>query len=343
VAGGPGKIEEEMKSAPNVAKAALAMLGSQDFFVHLRGALARVGLAGEEKFGVAIFFTMISGFRANPLRVALEEMTEGSAKYMVKCVAKLFHPRTVCGVCSEQGWSRFAEDPANKVAYVRQWSDGQREGVRFETNGNQLARITSREQDGRIVETPETIQGSFACFAERSPSWLSPDRSRWLSIQLPAPQVSVRNGWAPLSEDEIAMWLRISCLLKERAQSAIVLPDWVDIFIEQCCDEHGSGNLPVFLRAWQTMAVLRSFARDAFADPRSDRQNTLPADFSDLAVTSLLLRKVFKQGCWFPSPAKIFNHVFPVGKEFGVINPVTGKGVRYTRRESKPVEWQSLF
>ena len=57
----------------------VAPLKTQDFFVHLRGALARVGLAGEEKFGVAIFFTMISGFRANPLRVALEEMTDDVA------------------------------------------------------------------------------------------------------------------------------------------------------------------------------------------------------------------------------------------------------------------------
>jgi hypothetical protein len=322
-------------------KAALEMLRSQDFFTPLRGALARVGLAGEEKFGVGVYFTMISGFCPRPLRVALEETMEGGAKYLVKSVAKLFPPGTVCGVCTEGGWSRFAEDPAHRVAYVQKWSDDQREGVRFQTDGNQLARITRREQDGRIIEAPETIARPFACFAEQFP-WKFPDRSRWLTIQLPPPPAAVRKLLA-LSNDEIAMWLQISYLLEERAKRMVLLPDWVDIFIEQCSDDHGSINLPVFLRAWQTMAVLRSFAREVFAGATGDRRNTLQADFSDLAVTSLLLRKVFKQGHWFPSPAKIFNQVFPVGQECGVINPITGKGVRYIRRADKPVQWESLF
>jgi hypothetical protein len=347
VASSTEETSEEMScgnTAPDIRKAALEILRSQDFFAHLRSASARVGLAGEEKFGVGVYFTIVSGFRPNALRVALEEMTEGSAKYLVKCVAKLFDPGTVCGVCSEGGWARFAQDPTHKVAYVKKWSDDQREGVRFETNGNQLARITRRVRDGRIVENPEAIEGRFACFAEQSPPWLSPDRSRWLTIRLPVPPVSVRNGLMPLSDDEIATWLRISCLLKERAKRAVLLPDWVDIFIEECCDDRGASNLPVFLRAWQTMTLLRSFARDEFADTAIDPPSTLlQADFSDLAVTSLLLRKVCRQGCWLPSPAKIFKQIFPVGNECSVINPITGKGVRYTRHESKPPEWASLF
>ncbi|HXN74384.1 MAG TPA: hypothetical protein VN861_17690 [Candidatus Acidoferrales bacterium] len=69
----------------------------------------------------------------------------------------------------------------------------------------------------------------------------------------------------------------------------------------------------------------------------------LQAEFDDLAITNLLLRSVSKEGRWFPSPAKILNQVFPVGREFAVLNPVTGKGVRYTRREDKPVQWESLW
>jgi hypothetical protein len=182
----------------------------------------------------------------------------------------------------DQGWSRFAQDPTHKVAYVKKWSDDQRAGVRFQTMGNQLARITRLEQDGRIVETPETIQGSFACFAEQL-RWDAPDWSQWLAIQLPTPSVPVRKLTA-LSDDEVAMWLRISTLLEERAKRMVLLPDWVDNFIEQSRDHGGSSNLPVFLRAWQTMAVLRSFARDVFAGATGDRQKVVQADFSDLAV-----------------------------------------------------------
>src|SRR5713101_4727545 len=162
-------------------KAALAMLSSPDFFGHLRGSLARAGLAGVEKFGLGVFFAMSSRFGPSPLRVAIHETTEGGAKHLVQCVAKLLEPGAVCGACSDRGWSRLAGDPTHRIAYLKKSRDGSGENVRFETSGNQLARVSQRMRDGQVVEIPETIEGRFACFAEEYP-WESPDRLRWLTI-----------------------------------------------------------------------------------------------------------------------------------------------------------------
>lgn len=95
------KGEVSGKPAPDVTKAALEILRSQDFFAQLRGALARGGLAGEEKYGMVIYFVMISRFRPNPLRLALLARTDGDAAYVVRCVSRLFEPGAICGVCPE--------------------------------------------------------------------------------------------------------------------------------------------------------------------------------------------------------------------------------------------------
>lgn len=165
------------------AKEALECIQSPDFFARLRGALMRTGLSPDEAvFGVGAFFAMISRFRPSPLRVAINEKTAGGAKYFVRCVKQLLHPETVCGVCLEQHWSRFAKDPNHRVVYVQKWRDGSPENIRFETNGDQISRISERMCGGRIIETPEMVDGRFTCFSEEYP-WESPDKLRWLTIQ----------------------------------------------------------------------------------------------------------------------------------------------------------------
>jgi len=202
--------QEMSDGKPDVKKAALEMLRSQDFFAQLRGTLARLGLAGEEKFGMIVYFVMISRFRPNPLRVALLETTDGGAEYVVRCVSRLFEPGTICGVCPEHRWLRFAGNPNHRVAYVRHWSDGLREGIRFEIDGNKLSRVSRRERDGRILAIPDTVDGSFACIAEKYP-WESFDRSRWLTVELPTPPISVRTELKVLSDDEVATWKEAQC------------------------------------------------------------------------------------------------------------------------------------
>ena len=325
-------------------KAALAMLRSQspDFFALLRGALTRTGLPGEEKFGVGVFFALMSRFRPNPLRLVIQESTEGSAKYLLRAVSKLLETGTVRDVFSEGGWSQFAPYPARKVAYVPQWSDSSRQGTRLEISGNRLTRTLQREHDHRIVETPHTAEAPFVCVSPQHPvgRFGEPEgMQRWLTIKLPAPRSSVSAAIAPLDEDEISVWVEVQRLVQERANVPILLPDWADVMITQACqDERAARHLPAFLASWKTVTLLRSFRGDD--DHVGDM---IRADFEDLAVTSLLLRGVFREGRWFPSPAKIFGEVFPGGEERGVINPLTGKGVPYTRRDNQPVQWSSLL
>jgi hypothetical protein len=318
-------------AANPTTKAALAMLRSPlpDFFGHLRGALTRVGLAGEERFGVGAYFALMSRFRPYPIRLAIHETTEGGAKYLLRSVSKLFEPGTVRDILSEGGWSRFAADPANAVAYVSHWFDSARESTRIEIEGNQLRHINRHEQGGRIVETPHTVEAPFVCVSSQYPDRIfgePGELQRWVTIKLPAAASSVPTAVMPLDDEEISVWVEVQRMVQERTMLPILLPDWGDLVIEMACqDERSARHLPAFVESWKTMSLLRSFRRD---DDGCERE-TLVAGFEDLAATSLLLRGVFQEGHRFPSPAKVFGEVFPSGKESGVINPLTGKGVRY--------------
>jgi hypothetical protein len=316
---------------------------SPDFFGHLRSALTRTGLAGEERFGVGLFLALMSRFCPRPLRLLIQESTEGSAKYVLRSVSKLLETGTVRDVFSEGGWSRFAADPAQAVAYVPRWSDWSRQGTRIEIEGNRLTRILRRERDGRVVETPHTVEAPFACVSAQYPARHYGEREgmqRFLTIKLPPPPSSVSNALTPPGDDEIAVWVEVQRLVQERSDVPILLPDWEEVVIEQAClDERTARHIPAFLQAWKTMALLRSFG----ADKERRRLELLQASFEDLAATSMLLRGVFREGHCFPSPAKVFDQVRSIGKESGVINPLNGKGVRYTRRDDQPVQWSSLL
>jgi hypothetical protein len=329
----------------NTARAAaLAMLRSPspDFFGQLRGALARTGLTGEEKFGVGVFFAVLTRFRPRPLRLAIHESTEGGAKYLLRAVSKLLEPGTVHDVFAESGWSRFAADPAHTVAYVPRWSERSRAGARLEIEGNRLSHIYLRERAGRIVETPHTVEAPFVCVASQYPEVHFGDPGglqRWLTMKLPAPPSHSANATTPLDDDEISVWLDGQRLMQERAKVPILLPEWGDLVIEMACqDERSARHQPAFLEAWKTMSLLSLFRGDDGCE-----RETLQASFEDLAATSLLLRGVFREGHWFPSPAKVFGAVFAVGEERALINPLSGKAVRYTRRDDQPVQWRSLL
>jgi len=325
-------------------KDALVMLRSPspDFFGHLRAALTRVGLAGEERFGVGAFFALMSRFRPYPLRLAIHETTEGGAKYLLRSVSKLFEPGTVRDILSEGGWSRFAADPAHAVAFVPQWCDCSREGTRVEIEGNQVHHIYLRERDGRIVETPHTVEAPFVCVSSQYPNRIFGEPGglqRWVTIKLPAAVSSVPTAVMPLDDEEISVWVEVQRMVQERTMLPILLPDWGELVIEMACqDERSARHLPAFLVGWKTMTLLRSFGGDD-----DHHRETLQADFESLAATSLLLRGVFREGHWFPSPTKVFVQVFAIGEERAVINPLTGKGVRYTRRDAQTVQWSSVL
>jgi hypothetical protein len=341
--GGTEGREVTVKKPINpVTTAALGILRSGDFFAALRGTLSRAGLAKEEKVGVGVLFVMVSRLRANPLRLAISEKTEGGAKYVVRKVARLLWPGTTVNVFSEDGWSRFSADPEHKVAYVPDWSDRLDDGMQIVAAGNRIARISKRQQDGRIVETPDTVEAKFVCISRQLPFGFH--RQRWLTMQLPDPPSSVPKGILPLDDDEVAVWREVQRLLQEQATLPIVLPDWASIVIEQACQKDNLAflHLSAFLQAWQTMTLIRSF-REEDDWEQGKRREMLKANFEDLAATSMLLRGVFREGHWFPSVKQVFSEIFRAGKELGVINPLTGRGVRYTRQDHEPVSWENVL
>ena len=328
---------------------ALEMLRSVDFFTHLQGVLTRAGLAGEEKYGVGIYFVATSRILRNPLRLCVRETTEGGANYVVRKVARLLEPGSFLEISPgmAQAWGRFAKNP-NHVAVYLPGCDGSRKMARpvwMEVAENQLSRVVPVERDGRVVEERQDIQAPFACIsAEQQPEMYK--ASRWLTMllgkppQQTGPRVKPLLPTTPLDEEALALWHQVQQLVRERAQLRIVLPEWADLVVEEACkDERAARHLPAFLQAWKTMCLFRSFQADEKAILR---RGELHADFTDFAAAGSLLRGVFREGHWFPPTRKIFNRVFPVGEESVLMHPLTGKGIRYTHRNEDPVRWIPL-
>jgi hypothetical protein len=327
-----------MDSARNVA---FRMLQS-GFFGQLRNVLPGAGLSEEEKIGVGVFFVMISRFRPHPLRLALQEKAEGGVKYVVRKVSQLFEVGTTCNVFSQGGWSRFAADPTHKIAYVPDWSDSHDRGMRVRIDGNRLVRLLRFERDGRVVEEPQQVEGPFVCISsERLREMSSP--GRWLTINMPAPPWKAPIGVSPLDDKTFATWVEVQRLLEKRAKLQIVLPDWADVFIHHANqNEYARWCLPAFIEAWKTMSLLRSF-QEPDRREKAVRRTCYIANFEDLAETGALLRGVFREGRYFPSVKKIFAEVFPNGREFSVVDPLTGKGRKYSPLRQAPVKYKSLL
>jgi hypothetical protein len=319
------------------------MLESRNFFDHLRSDLRQAGLAGEEKYGVAIFFVTASRFLPCPLRLVVAERTEGSAKYLVQSVSKLLEPGAVCNVFSEAGWLRFVGEPKGKVAYARDWSAPDNGPMRAEVEGNRLVRLMRSRRDGRVLEDPEEVQAAFACISVHGCPETS-SHGRWLSLELPSPPLTA-GGTTALEGTRVSVWIEVQRLLKEHGQLKFVLPDWADVFVDRVCRGANSGfHLPAYLAAWKTMGLLRSF-QNGQRWREAEKNGAYVTTFDDLATAGALLRGIYRGGQSFPSLDKLAADVFPDMTEFTVLNPLTGTGKRHVlKRKGKPqdrslLEW----
>jgi hypothetical protein len=329
---------------------AFDMLRSLDFFTHLRTAMQGVGLAGEESFGVGIYFVAASRFFQNPLRLCIQEQTDGGANYVVRRMVKLLQPGSFVELPSDsiEAWHGFTKKPAHKVLYLPD-GNGTRDkenSTRFEIAQNQISRVVPVKKDKRVVEEREDVQVSFACISSDHRGWMR-DSSRWLTMLLDKPpQETGKKGNSffshatPLDDEQKKQWHRLQDLIRERAQLGIALPDWMDVVVEETCkDERAARHLPAFLQAWKTMCLLRSLP---LKEKEIAQRGGLLGNFTDFAATGSLLRELFREGHWYPPARNIFNKVRSVGEDAGYIHPVTGKGICLKHR-TEPVRWRSVL
>jgi len=113
----------------------------------------------------------------------------------------------------------------------------------------------------------------------------------------------------------------------------------VDLVVEETCKkERAARHLSAYLVAWKTMCLFRTLRLD---EREIARTGGLHADFTDLAMAGSLVRKLFREGQWFPSRKNIFNKLTAEGEHTGFIHPITGKAVQFSH-PTKPVRWPSL-
>jgi hypothetical protein len=319
-----------------VEKAALEILQSPFFFSRLKDVLREIGLEGEEKAGIAVYFGATSRFLSNPLRVFVEQQTEGSAKYIFRSVAQLLPVASSFSVARDERWQEFKKSPSERVIYIAPCdeSPASQEDTRFEIEGNRVTRVVQLKSNTRTTEMRDDVESSFACVSARGlPEFKQ--RSRWLTLKLAAP-TPPDNKREPLGQSALAMWHEVQRLLRRQAEIRMHLPDWFELFLEKACqNDRSSRHIPAFFQAAKTMCLLRSFGEcGEISRPAGD----LEVNFKDLAAAGGLLRGAFKEGAAFPSIKHIHRKIFPAGRETSLLHPLTGKAISY-KNEPAPVRW----
>jgi hypothetical protein len=318
-----------------VDPAKLPMLQNFDLFGELRSAIRRSGLAHEESSGIGAYLAASSRFFRDSLRLALREQTEGSADYLVHRIASLFPSGTFVEIShdSKEEWKRFRNDSERRVVYLPEGDRSGAEGTanRFEVGARRLTWAIPTKRRERVVEQIEKVEAAFACISANH-GFYEEYEPRWLTMQLGKPPWDEEPG-GQLSKLELRQWHQVQALAERRAQAGISLPDWMEVVVEQsCADYRAARHLPTFLQAWKTMCLLRSLQKGA----KNNWQGPLVASFEDFAATGMLMRKLFKEGHWFPSPKKIFATIGNAGDETSVLSPITGKGVVYQNPKKRP-------
>jgi hypothetical protein len=326
---------------PAAIISAFGMLRSPNFFSLLREALRNTGLAGREVWmGVGVYFVATSRFQPFPFREQIQEMTEGTAPHIVRKTATLLPPGDLITIrpTSEKKWTQLAESPNGKLVFIPDLTLNTENGLaRLEVTGDRIIRAMPVALDKRILVDFKEIEGRFACVSGDRPEW-SARLSRWLTMRQ-AERQEVAPGVT--AEFDLEPWHEVQSLLRQRARLPIVLPEWEQLVVEEMSErgDRVMRHVSTLLQMWRTMCLIQSFQ-----SPENDKATSLQATFEDLAVATLLGRKIFREACWFPSCKKLFIRL-PKQDETRVLHPLTGKAVVYVRsKKVAPVQQQpTLF
>jgi len=307
--------------------------------------MRRLGLtAQEEKLALGVYFVAISGLQPFPLRLQVQERTEGTTNYLVRKGSKFLPPDITITISPirDENWTKFAKEPDRKVVFIPEWAvERNGETARLDIKSNQIRRISSERSEGRVVEHWDEVQGAFSCITVDRPFELA-QQSRWLTMRQKEEQRKASTiKLPPLSDHELEQWRTVHRLLKKRARVPIFLPEWTQIPIELMCDRdiRAARHVPAYLQTWQTMCLIRSFQT-----PGADKSEVLHAKFEDLASATLLAKKIFREAGWFPSLQKVFDRIGGDGNRTTLIHPISGKPVVYERSQKQPpISYESLL
>jgi hypothetical protein len=338
-------LKKRVKAGPELNQrtatiSALGMLRSPNFFSLLREALRNTGLAGREVWmGVGVYFIAVSRFQPYPFRNQIQETTEGTAPHIVRKAATLLPPGDLITIrpTSEKKWTQLAESPNGKLVFIPELTMDTENGLaRLEVTGDRIIRAMPVALEKRILDDFQEIEGRFACVSGDRQEW-SARPSRWLTMRQAKRQEVVPGVTA---EFDLEPWHEVQSLLRQRARLPILLPEWEQLVVEEICERSDKAmrHIPTLLQMWRTMCLIQSFQ-----SPENDKATSLQATFEDLAVATLLARKIFREACWFPSCKKLFARL-PKQDETRVLHPLTGKAVVYVRNKKvAPVQQATLF
>jgi hypothetical protein len=153
-------------------------------------------------------------------------------------------------------------------------------------------------------------------------------------MKLQAPVTDENDQTTGPQASDLKVWHAMQDLIKERMEVPIRMPEWEEIVIEKIrVYRFAIPHVPALLVLWKTISALRSFS----GQPSKEHPKLIKSNFEDYAVTAAVMKGLFLEGKILPSTQCIFDELCKETSDSSVINPLTGKGKRYTHPSEPPV------
>ena len=283
---------------------ALELLRSPHFFTHLRQALTKAGLVGEQRNAIVLFVAAVSRLLPKPLNLFVKGHSSAGKNFLARTVLRFMPPSAVFELSSATAaaWHYAGKNLMHKIVYVQEMAEhtGTTHATRLLISEDKLVRMVTRFKDGKRVTERRVTKGPVACISTSTQEWLQfDDESRRVSIWIDESREQTAriaratlSGSPGLSPQELKAWHDVQRLLAARAQVPVELPSWFPGISEHfsTADIRVRRYVPAFLSALNTVCVIRSFRR-----PETEvlERGKLVVRFSDLAVTALIFEPAF--------------------------------------------------
>ena len=289
-------------------RAALTLLRSALFFVHLLRDLARAGLVGEQRNALVIYVVASSRLLPEPMALFVKGPSGIGKNYTVDRVLDFIPAGGVYKFTSssERSWNYQKANLAHKLVYLKELN--QRSGpvhpLRLLLSERELTySVTVREGKQNVVRDVITKGPVAAISTSTSDRVEVDDETRHLSIWLDRSREQTQRvvygtiereleKAAVLTSSERAVWWEAQRLLKGRAAFPVKFPNWLrDVGNSIQTDNLWARRyFPAFLRAIKTIVLIRSFR---WSRSELEKFGHIPVRFSDFAIATLIFAPVF--------------------------------------------------
>ena len=302
-----------MRTKSTARREAERLLRSPYFFREFLSDMRKGGLVGEEQNASLVYTVATSRVRPRPLNLLVKGQSAAGKNFLVGSVMELLPAGSVHELtgASEKGFYNLEEEELmHSVVYLQERSEsaGTIHPSRLLISEGRLIRFVSVRRGGGWVTERQETAGPVAFVSTTTEDKVQiDDETRHVSIWIDESQEQTERllelnpgGGFHLPEKRKKIWHEVQRLIEERASIPIKFPRWRQSLVRftRTDDIRVRRYFPSFVRAWETVTLIRSFLR-----PREEirKGNKLESTFGDYAVTAIIFNSAFAESLYRPS------------------------------------------